>query len=388
MGEARQSVFSGVRAKFDLPFVGITRDGQLQRGLFTIGDDGLDTERIFATALDLLDTLSADERHEVMFPIDAAEWRQWTNAYPIWPAHGLLLEDLSITQRESVVALLAASLSVRGLQETRDCMRLNAVLGEVVQDYPDTLTEWMYRFSLFGVPSRDRPWGWQIVGHHLNLHCFILARQMVFTPTFMGAEPRVADRGEFSGIRLFDAEMARGLELMNALDHGQRQTATLCSSMLSADLPPELNHPTEGRMRSVVGGDNLMLAYEGVCAADLTADQRRLLTAVIEAYVGRLPDAQASVRMKEIEQHFGETYFAWVGPASDVDQPFYYKVHSPVALIEFDCHSGVFLANEEPEPFHVHTVVRTPNGNDYGRDLLRQHYEQAGAAHGHRKAQG
>ena len=25
---------------------------------------------------------------------------------------------------------------------------------------------------------------------------------------------------------------------------------------------------------------------------------------------------------------------------------------------------------------HIHTVVRTPNGNDYGKDLLRQHYKQ------------
>jgi hypothetical protein len=25
---------------------------------------------------------------------------------------------------------------------------------------------------------------------------------------------------------------------------------------------------------------------------------------------------------------------------------------------------------------HVHTVVRTPNGNDYGADLLRQHHER------------
>jgi hypothetical protein len=23
---------------------------------------------------------------------------------------------------------------------------------------------------------------------------------------------------------------------------------------------------------------------------------------------------------------------------------------------------------------HVHSMVRTPNGNDYGKDLLRQHY--------------
>ena len=25
---------------------------------------------------------------------------------------------------------------------------------------------------------------------------------------------------------------------------------------------------------------------------------------------------------------------------------------------------------------HIHVVVRTPNGNDYGKDLLRQHYER------------
>jgi len=29
-----------------------------------------------------------------------------------------------------------------------------------------------------------------------------------------------------------------------------------------------------------------------------------------------------------------------------------------------------------PNPEHVHVVIRTPNGNDYGKDLLRQHYAQ------------
>jgi hypothetical protein len=46
-------------------------------------------------------------------------------------------------------------------------------------------------------------------------------------------------------------------------------------------------------------------------------------------------------------------------------------------MIEFDHHSGVFLTNPEPATFHVHTIVRTPNGNDYGMDLLRLHYENA-----------
>jgi hypothetical protein len=46
-------------------------------------------------------------------------------------------------------------------------------------------------------------------------------------------------------------------------------------------------------------------------------------------------------------------------------------------FIEFDHHAGVFLTNAEPAKFHVHTIVRTPNGNDYGIDLLRLHYAQA-----------
>jgi hypothetical protein len=32
--------------------------------------------------------------------------------------------------------------------------------------------------------------------------------------------------------------------------------------------------------------------------------------------------------------------------------------------------------NDEPLRIHIHTVVRTPNGGDYGVDLLRQHHER------------
>jgi hypothetical protein len=77
--------------------------------------------------------------------------------------------------------------------------------------------------------------------------------------------------------------------------------------------------------------------------------------------------------MTDIKRHVAQTYFAWIGDCDD-DSVFYYKIHSPVVLIEFDHHSGIFLDNDEAEKFHVHTVVRTPNGNDYGIDLLRQHY--------------
>jgi hypothetical protein len=51
-------------------------------------------------------------------------------------------------------------------------------------------------------------------------------------------------------------------------------------------------------------------------------------------------------------------------------------VQSPVILIEFDHQKPVFLEGNRPSKKHVHTIVRTFNGNDYGKDLLRQHLEE------------
>ena len=62
--------------------------------------------------------------------------------------------------------------------------------------------------------------------------------------------------------------------------------------------------------------------------------------------------------------------------STEGDEPFYYRVQSPVVLIEFDHHPGVVFDNVVPSRNHVHTLMRTPNGNDYGIDLLRQHYDR------------
>jgi hypothetical protein len=38
---------------------------------------------------------------------------------------------------------------------------------------------------------------------------------------------------------------------------------------------------------------------------------------------------------------------------------------------------------KRPSREHIHSVVRTPNGNDYGKDLLRQHLEKHPHPHSH-----
>ena len=92
-----------------------------------------------------------------------------------------------------------------------------------------------------------------------------------------------------------------------------------------------------------------------------------------------MDDGHARIKMKEVLAHMDQTYFAWIG-GTEPDSAFYYRIQSPVIIVEFDHQRPVgmrhLLDPAVPTTQHVHIVVRTPNGNDYGKDLLRQHYER------------
>ena len=91
------------------------------------------------------------------------------------------------------------------------------------------------------------------------------------------------------------------------------------------------------------------------------------------------------MKMQEVQQHLNETRFAWIG-GTESNSVFYYRIHSPVVLIEFDHQSPIALRHLERGKTtreHIHSVIRTPNGNDYGKDLLRQHYLEHPHPHEH-----
>ncbi len=100
-----------------------------------------------------------------------------------------------------------------------------------------------------------------------------------------------------------------------------------------------------------------------------------------------MSDGHAKVRMAEAQARLDDTWFGWIGE-STADAVFYYRIHSPVILIEFDHQTPVAIQGpRDPGRAHIHSVVRTPNGNDCGKDLLRQHYEKHAhdVAHGHKQ---
>ena len=369
-----QPMLDAAAASIAEPLAGITTDGRVRRGLFPLRATGVTTAPILEAAQDFLAALDPRQRAKVVLDLEADERRMWFNIHPYFFRHGLMLEDLVPTQRNAALRMMETTLSARGFAQARDIMRLNALLAEVTGKRED-FGEWPYFVTLFGAPSADAPWGWQIDGHHLNLNFFVLEDQLVFTPSFMGSEPCRVASGPLAGTEVFAPEALAGLALLRSLDATQAVEAVLRPSILPADLPPELKDPVDGRMAAAAFKDNAVIPYAGVRADALTDAQRRLLVALVGTYVGWARDGHAVVKMTEVEVHLDETYFAWMG-ATSKEGPFYYRVQSPVVLIEFDHHPGVVFDNVTPSQHHIHTIIRTPNGGDYGADLLRQHHER------------
>jgi hypothetical protein len=365
------------RAKESLagPFLGITTDGSLRSDLFPIAGTGVSTQPIIDAAEDLLRTLSPSERETASFEIsDDYAWRSWHNMHFFAMRHGLLLHTLDDAKRDKVYGLMRATLSAPGFANARDIMRLNHHAGELTGRLEE-FDELYYWISLFGRPSASEPWGWQIDGHHLSINCFILGDQIVLTPDFRGSEPTVAKSGKFAGTRVFAEEEAKGLALMQSFDLGQRRAATI------SDAPPR-------EIIAIAQADNLAIGTEGLAFDRLSKDQQDWLVELVALHTGRLRPGHAEVRLNEVKRHLDETIFAWMGSCED-DSAFYYRVLNPVILIEFDHIPGIIFDNREPSRRHIHSIVRTPNGNDYGRSLLLDHYRRHDHSHaGSRHARG
>jgi hypothetical protein len=348
------------------PFKGITTNGDIVPDLFEIRSTGVPTGPLRAAADAFLQSLGATDRARTVFPVDHVEWRKWANQH-IYFREGLSFQEMTPGQREKAFAMLGASLSAKGVKLTRDIMRLNETLGELNGNNFVEYGEWKFWISMMGEPSATEPWGWQLDGHHLILNYFVMGDQVVMTPAFWGSEPTVATSGKYAGTAVLKDEQAKGLGMIRALTPHQRSQAILQTTKRGNNILAQ------------AFSDNIVLDYAGVRVSSFSDGQKQQLLELISLYVGNVREGHARVHMSDVAKHLDNTYFAWIGETND-DSVFYYRIHSPVILIEFDHETPVGLRHLYPAgvPYreHVHSVVRTPNGNDYGKDLLRLHYRQ------------
>lgn len=332
----------------------------------TVGDVCSDAASTF------LASLNSDQTSEAVRPFEHEGRKKWTNLPgQRFRDEGLPFESMSEAQRKLGHRLIQCGLSSQGYQKAVSIMRLDDYLFSRLED-PSQLPEGFnfghgyYWLGVFGDPSGDAPWGWQLDGHHLGLNFTVVDGALEVTPAFVGAQPNEVPTGPYAGWRILGEEEDKALDLVRSLDQEQRARA-----VLSETVPDEIFTGPER-------GDALQ-EFIGLPSSALNADQQRMLAILISEYVGNMEaDAADPLLTRIAADGPAELHFAWMG-GTNAGDAFYYRIHSPSVLIEFDHTLNLGRVRDDvrvPDPNHIHTVLRQP-GNDYGADLLRRHYEES-----------
>jgi hypothetical protein len=354
-------------------------------------------QRMGEAANNFLAALSTDQRAKAQLDFaDQAERTNWH--YTPTPRKGLPLKEMDRKQQRLAQALISSGLSRPGWVTTATIMGLETTL-DVIEGWTTELW-WrdvlLYYVSIFGQPDGQQPWGWRFEGHHISLNYTIVGGQIVApTPTFFGANRADAPLLGGNSLRPLASIEDLARDLMHNLSETQRAQA-----LLTPAAPPDLvqlNRPyvvedalpfrTPGvndpagvaaqfatlerfcKERGLTMADLEAVRYSsttrGVAAAHLTPAQREILLALIGSYIHSMPDELAEIELKKLHDlGIDGIHFAWAGGLQR-RQPHYYRLQGPRFLVEYD--------NTQNDANHIHSVWRDPS-NDFGADLLAQHY--------------
>jgi Protein of unknown function (DUF3500) len=279
--------------------------------------------------------------------------------HEMFPRKGVHIKDMTVAQRKAAHTLLRSALSTQGYLKATHIMQLETVLGALEQAKaaaPFQRDPELYWFMLFGAPSRDKPWGWRVEGHHLSLSFSVVTSELIATtPAFMGSNPAEVPGGAYAGLRILAAEEDLARVLLASLDDSQRSRAII-ETTAPRDIITE-------NSRNVTLRDPV-----GLAASAMTETQRNVLWQLVAEYV---QNTQRDIAHRQLEKikHAGldQVHFAWAG-SLERGEAHYYRLHGPTSLIEYD--------NTQDNANHIHAVWRDLQ-DDFGGDLLRKHYEES-----------
>ena len=285
-----QALLDEWNARLAEPFAGVTSDGVVHSGLYRLVERDDDADLV-AAAERVLATLSDPQLYAFLHPLDAEEWRAWSNPEFVFHRVGLRLEELDEDQVAAILALIEASLSPEGYERVREAMQLNGFLGELV-DLPTIMNDRSYWVALYGDPVAGGAWGWQLFGHHVAVHFVTVAGRHVVAPVFIGAEPALSD-----GERPPSSRRARRPPWTRGVAHrGAARAAVVYDSVLDPKMPADRLHPADERHVAGAFQDNRLIPNEGISAYDLDDEQWSLLLDIIEDFLLLLRDDQRGSR--------------------------------------------------------------------------------------------
>jgi hypothetical protein len=313
------------------------------------------TEDMVAAAQAFLAGLSPELKAKATFSLTDIERETWGFVPPAQlPRKGATMLDMTDAQRTLAHNLMKSGLSQKGYARATAIMALEKVLIEL-NDAVATRNPLNYFVSVFGTPEIGKPWGWRVEGHHVSINFTIIDGDHVqVTPSFWGVNPAEVRSGSQQGLRLMGDEEDLGRALAKSFTEEQRKAV-----LLPGAVPREI---ITGRSPRVSP-----LAPDGLPVSGMTPEQNRQLLALVNLYIDKFRSEVGNEAMAEIQKAgWDKVTFAWAG-GLERGQQHYYRIQGPTFLVEFD--------NSQGNGNHIHSVWRDFDG-DYGRDLLKEHYEK------------
>ena len=330
-------------------------------------DEPAHTVQAVMAADKFLQGLSDNLRAKASFEFNSPKRPRWSNLPPGFvPRNGVRMGELTKTQRDAAMEVVAAVTSKMGYQKVLDIIGGDDVLaqggggkggfgkggfgkggkGKKGKGGKGGMGFGHDNFylAIFGKPSVTEPWLVQFGGHHLAINITVIGKDFVLTPTLTCAQPSSFERAG-KKVRPLGVESDTAFKLMGSLNDKQRRQAILKNRVRDMLLGP--------------GMDGKDLPPDGLKGADMTEQQRGLLTDLAAAWVNILNEVSSKPRMDQIKAGIKDTYFAWSGPTADGSAA-YFRVQGPTVVIEYA---------PQGNTDHIHTIVREL-GNDYGKKLL------------------
>jgi Protein of unknown function (DUF3500) len=303
------------------------------------------------TAKAFLASLTPEQRAQATFQFQDEQRFDWH--FIPKPRKGLPLRAMTPSQKHLAQALLSAGLSQRGYIKASTIMSLEEVLRVMEKDDGERRNPEGYFFSIFGEPSESGTWGYRVEGHHVSLNFTLVKGKVVGAPTFFGANPAEVREGPRKGLRVLGREEDLGRAVITSLDPSQKKIAIV-------DKEAYKDIITMASRKAALEGQP-----SGLAVSRMNANQKQLLTDLLDEYCYNLPETLAQVRLDQIKKAGDNLYFAWAG-SEQPGGPHYYRIQSQLFLIEYD--------DTQNNANHIHSVWRDFNG-DFGLDLLQQHYQ-------------
>jgi hypothetical protein len=307
--------------------------------------DGSTIANIKDAASAFLSGLSAAQLALAQSPVDANSWQQWTNL-PATRTEGIAFGALSEPQIRAAHQLLLSALSANGYARANGTMLADDTLTDMGNLNFGSERYWL---KIYGEPSTDEKWGFQLEGHHYTANVIIVGNQLTMTPSFLGTEP-VRYNLEVDGQTVPQTPylpiVTKSYELVQSLG------AAAVVAAAGMDI------------RSTIGGtyNAANLAPEGVAGSQMNETQRGMLMDLIGEHMGVMADSYAQRQLSEVAASLDSTRFSWRGGTSNpFGEAVYFRIHGPDVLIESVLNRGVGAQTIN----HLHAILRDPK-NDYG----------------------